>query len=446
MCNLKTKKDMTFAQFKDMVGEEVGIPPARFRLWTMGGRRNKTIRPDTPIPDAALDTPMHVLAQKHTKIGVEGLRLYLEEAETEQPIATNPATGEPIWFLPVNEQGASPQFILFLKHYDPLKQKMRYAGKITMKSRSSRIGDLPALICARMQWPPNTEIRTYEEVKPAMIDKLDKLGITFQQAGLGDGDIICFQRIHDHDDEGHNEEAETEHLILRQQMMARQRCVAEEAAQLAAIRMEKQRLLELQQAKAQQEEVMLAGKNANGIPDALPLNGERTTGVLRLRGGAPVDSLYDDEWKSQQECHVIAYSEDANPFPIRRFFESQPFEAKILPRYNVMHYRLWSLTGPISQGLDLMKEENWTVIRLDQNVNGVANFVQLRKDMLNAIAKAEPIMKEPYEERLRNEAQAREDERRASVRKSFGSHESASASGSMVRRTSMLQPIPGMLK
>ncbi|KAJ3037767.1 hypothetical protein HDV00_001353 [Rhizophlyctis rosea] len=197
MRNLKTKKDMTFAQFKDMVGQEVGIPPARFRLWTMVGRQNKTIRPDTPISDAALDTPMHVLAQKHTKVGVEGLRLYLEEAETDQPIATNPATGEPIWFLPVNEQGTSQQFILFLKHYDPLEQKMRYAGKITMKSRSSRIGDLPALICARMQWPPNTEIRMYEEVKPTMIDKLDKLGITFQQAELGDGDIICFQKVHD---------------------------------------------------------------------------------------------------------------------------------------------------------------------------------------------------------------------------------------------------------
>ena len=38
-----------------MVGEEVGVPPEKFRLWAMVGRQNKTVRPDVPIAEGLAD-------------------------------------------------------------------------------------------------------------------------------------------------------------------------------------------------------------------------------------------------------------------------------------------------------------------------------------------------------------------------------------------------------
>ncbi|KAJ3051463.1 hypothetical protein HK097_007526 [Rhizophlyctis rosea] len=195
--SLKVRKDSTFAEFKKQVGEVLGIAPEKFRLWTMVGRQNKTVRPDVPIYDSLLDWTMTDVAKKYLKAGVNELRLYLETPDKEEGEHKNPQTGQVQYFLPVTEQANHPHFILFLKHYDPVEQKMRYAGKLTIRTKSTRIQDLIPMINEKMGWAPNTDIRMYEEVKPTMIDKLDKYAITFQQAELGDGDIVCFQKVVD---------------------------------------------------------------------------------------------------------------------------------------------------------------------------------------------------------------------------------------------------------
>ncbi len=100
--------------------------------------------------------------------------------------------------------------MVFLKHFDTSKQTLLGAGKVYML-RTSKVGDLVALINERMRWPAGTPIKLYEvclrccpvvsssvisllaqEIKPGMIEAM-KPKMTFAQSEIQDGDVICFQ-------------------------------------------------------------------------------------------------------------------------------------------------------------------------------------------------------------------------------------------------------------
>ena len=44
-------KRMTYSGFKSRVAKRFGYPETRFRLWVLVNRQNKTVRPDTHIPE-----------------------------------------------------------------------------------------------------------------------------------------------------------------------------------------------------------------------------------------------------------------------------------------------------------------------------------------------------------------------------------------------------------
>jgi len=44
-------KQMTYSGFKSRVAKRFGCPESRFRLWVLVNRRNRTVRPDTHIPE-----------------------------------------------------------------------------------------------------------------------------------------------------------------------------------------------------------------------------------------------------------------------------------------------------------------------------------------------------------------------------------------------------------
>ncbi|TPX38452.1 hypothetical protein SeMB42_g06732 [Synchytrium endobioticum] len=186
----KVRKDEIFGTFKATICEQMQLAPERVRLWTMVGRQNKTLRPDAPIPETEYDQTLECIREKYSKAQPE-LRLYLEQPDPEI-LHTHPKGP---YFLPRDPS----HIVIFLKYYDPKKQKMEYAGKLTVRSKMMKIADLSPILCERVDLPPNTPLKLFEEVKPTMIDTL-KSKITFVQAELGDGDILCYQKeLTEHD-------------------------------------------------------------------------------------------------------------------------------------------------------------------------------------------------------------------------------------------------------
>ncbi|TPX31523.1 hypothetical protein SmJEL517_g05139 [Synchytrium microbalum] len=183
----KVRKDEIFSKFKALLCHQMNLAPEQVRLWTMVGRQNKTVRPDAPIAETEYDKTLEAIREKYSKTQPE-LRLYLEQPDPEL-LLTSPKGP---YFMP-KEDKENGQIIIFLKFYDPKKQKIEYAGKLTVKSRTMKISDVLPIMAERVDLPPNTPLKLFEEVKPTMIDPL-KFKQSFAQAELGDGDIICYQK------------------------------------------------------------------------------------------------------------------------------------------------------------------------------------------------------------------------------------------------------------
>ncbi|KAJ3117728.1 hypothetical protein HDU96_005858 [Phlyctochytrium bullatum] len=174
----KVKKEDTLASFKQLLSEKLNAPPERIKLWTMVGRQNRTVRPDSPLPDTENEKTMEAVKDRHIKAAPE-LRFYAEVTDGFQP--------------PKPPEETANQIIIFLKYYDPVIQKMEYVGKMVIPHKASKIIEFIPQMLDRKGLPPNTPIKLYEEIKPGMIEQL-KSKVSFQGAELGDGDIICFQK------------------------------------------------------------------------------------------------------------------------------------------------------------------------------------------------------------------------------------------------------------
>ncbi|CAG8836057.1 10384_t:CDS:2, partial [Gigaspora margarita] len=128
----KVLKSETYRNFKYMVAKRFGYSAEQIRLWVFVNRRNKTVRPDTPIND--------------NFFGMINLRVYV-----------NRGLG-----------------YLYVKEID-------------------KVSDIIPSLCEKKGFPQYTPLKIYEEIKPYMIEEM-KLNLTFQQSEIQDGDIICFQK------------------------------------------------------------------------------------------------------------------------------------------------------------------------------------------------------------------------------------------------------------
>ncbi|KAH8833816.1 hypothetical protein DL96DRAFT_465037 [Flagelloscypha sp. PMI_526] len=171
--SFRVLKQETYHVFKGRVAEHFGLPANQIRLWVLVNRQNKTVRPDTPIPENEPTLTVEVI-RNNMGVRQTDLRLYLD-------IIPDPAKPE----LP------SQSVMIFLKCFDASQQKLFGAGKLYM-TRNSKLGDLVPLINERMRWAPNTPLKLWEEIKPGMIEIL-KQKLSFAQCEIQDGDIVCFQ-------------------------------------------------------------------------------------------------------------------------------------------------------------------------------------------------------------------------------------------------------------
>lgn len=179
LASFRVLKTDTYAAFKTIVAQALHFPESNIRLWVLVNRQNKTIRPDTHIPEDEATLRESVEAIRNTMAARQtDLRLYLDVIAD--------ANGQP---LP--DINSPNSIMIFLKYFDVSKQTLLGIGKVYVQ-KNSKVGDLSLIINERMRWQPTTPLKLYEEIKPGMIEVM-KPKMTFAQSEIQDGDIICFQ-------------------------------------------------------------------------------------------------------------------------------------------------------------------------------------------------------------------------------------------------------------
>ncbi|EKM55554.1 uncharacterized protein PHACADRAFT_256265 [Phanerochaete carnosa HHB-10118-sp] len=182
-------KNETYSTFKARVAQHFNYPENQIRLWVLVNRQNKTVRPDTHIPENEPALTVEVIRNNMAIRQQNDLRLYLDVIPD-----------------PIKPESLAGSIMIFLKHFDTSKQTLYGVGK-TYVPRSSKVGELIPIVNERMRWQPGTPLKLYEEIKPGMIE-LMKPKLTFTQSEIQDGDIICFQvdinekEIHDLENQG----------------------------------------------------------------------------------------------------------------------------------------------------------------------------------------------------------------------------------------------------
>ncbi|KAF8522231.1 hypothetical protein BU17DRAFT_87330 [Hysterangium stoloniferum] len=184
--NFRILKSESYLTFKSRVAQHFNYPENHIRLWVLVNRQNKTVRPDTHVPE------------NETSLTVEMVRNNMAARQTDLRLYLD--------VLPDPSKPLTNSTMVFIKYFDVSKQSLYGIGK-TYVQRQAKVGDLAHIINEKMRWPPGTPLKLYEEIKPTMIE-LMKPKATFVQSEIQDGDIICFQvemnekETHDVDGQG----------------------------------------------------------------------------------------------------------------------------------------------------------------------------------------------------------------------------------------------------
>lgn len=218
----RVRKDTPIRDFVIELAKTYQIAnPGDVRLWTMVSRQNKTYRIDTALEPNAVTTLEEEKSNSLNKTA--DFRLWLEDTSKDL------LTGGPVPSLNAQQQQQQPQppssnnnsgavadsddqmqsteeiesatdegderAVIFLKYFDPFKQVVHGVGTHVIEPQETA-GDLADKIQKFMGWSNDTNIRLLEEVKPDMVDELSAKS-TFNNAEIGLGDIICFEKILD---------------------------------------------------------------------------------------------------------------------------------------------------------------------------------------------------------------------------------------------------------
>ncbi|KAB2010287.1 hypothetical protein ES319_D10G228000v1 [Gossypium barbadense] len=181
--SFRIQKQMPFNVFKEEVAKEFGIPVQYQRFWLWAKRQNHTYRPNRPLSYQEEAQSVGQLREVSNKANNAELKLFLEVelGPDLQPVPPPEKTKEDI--------------LLFFKLYDPVKEELRYIGRMFVKGAGKPM-EILARINKMAGFGPDEEIELYEEIKfepNVMCEHIDKK-LTFHTSQLEDGDIICLQK------------------------------------------------------------------------------------------------------------------------------------------------------------------------------------------------------------------------------------------------------------
>lgn len=178
--------------------------PSAIKLWTMVSRQNKTYRVDMPLDASAVTTLEEEKLKSPQKL--PDFRLWLEDGTkdnlTKEPQPPTSGAAPPSVEGDEHMQSTETEGtdederpLIFLKQFDPYEQVIKGVCTQVIDPQQTA-GDLADQIKKYMGWPSDAVVRLYEEVKPEMVDELSPKS-TFNNAEIGLGDIICFERVPD---------------------------------------------------------------------------------------------------------------------------------------------------------------------------------------------------------------------------------------------------------
>ncbi|KAM3382800.1 ubiquitin C-terminal hydrolase 12-like isoform X2 [Capsicum galapagoense] len=179
----RIQKQMQFIQFKEEVAKEFGIAVQFQRFWLWQKRQNHSYRPHRALKAQEEIQSVSELREGSNKGNDVELKLYLEVdlCLNLRPFAPPGKTKEEI--------------LIFFKLYDPLKENIRYIGRLSVKG-SGKLQDILSKLKEFAGVSPNEEIELYKEINfepSVMCEKIDNM-LSFSECQLEDGDIICFQK------------------------------------------------------------------------------------------------------------------------------------------------------------------------------------------------------------------------------------------------------------
>ncbi|OAX80127.1 hypothetical protein ACJ72_05544 [Emergomyces africanus] len=177
MTTLRVLKETTARHFTVTVAKKMGLEPGSFTLWICLNRQNGTCRPHEPLPLTSI-----TIQQACLDAGFTGCNPHLW-VEISRTVAGLPAS------IPQVTSG-SDTILIFIKNFDVVKQMLRGVTPLYVRKDSS----IRPHILTLMEWSEDTRFSAHEEVKPSMILNVDP-NSTFKQAELGNGDILCVQKL-----------------------------------------------------------------------------------------------------------------------------------------------------------------------------------------------------------------------------------------------------------
>ncbi|KAK4238732.1 hypothetical protein C8A03DRAFT_43589 [Achaetomium macrosporum] len=184
----------TMQDLVNAIAADIEQDPRRVRLWIMVNRQNKTIRPDQPVMD--LHPTVEETYNRAAAHRDFALRVWVEVAEEVGPDGT--ANWPTFPGLPNGVVVKNDLILLFLKWFDAEAQALRGIGHVYI-SKEKKVEELIPIIMKKMGWEKlssDEKIQLWEEIKPNMIEVL-KGKQSLKAAELQDGDIVCFQRLHE---------------------------------------------------------------------------------------------------------------------------------------------------------------------------------------------------------------------------------------------------------
>ncbi|XP_034704927.1 ubiquitin carboxyl-terminal hydrolase 12-like isoform X2 [Vitis riparia] len=182
--SFRIQKQTPFNLFKEEVAKEFGIPVQFQRFWLWAKRQNHTYRPNRPLTPQEEAQSVGQLREVSNKANHAELKLFLEVE-----------LGQDLRPVPPPEK-TKEEILLFFKLYDPLKEELRYVGRLFVKGSGKPI-EILSKLNELAGFSPNEEIELFEEIKfepNVMCEHIDKR-LTFRASQLEDGDIICYQRL-----------------------------------------------------------------------------------------------------------------------------------------------------------------------------------------------------------------------------------------------------------
>ncbi|BFG20869.1 hypothetical protein CerSpe_071420 [Prunus speciosa] len=181
--SFRIQKQMPFNLFKEEVAKEFGIPVQFQRFWLWAKRQNHTYRPNRPLTPLEEAQSVGQLREVSNKSNNAELKLFLEIELGQDLLPLSPP------------EKTKEEILLFFKLYDPVKEELRYVGRLFVKGSGKPV-ELFAKLNEMAGFSPDEKIELFEEIKfepNIMCEHIDEKA-TFRVSQLEDGDIICYQK------------------------------------------------------------------------------------------------------------------------------------------------------------------------------------------------------------------------------------------------------------